>query len=63
MSSPYSRTSDLLQSPSIRCFDSHPMMKVSRKRETRVRLWTQFAKEDIQGNQDMIPSKHVAHQR
>ena len=63
MSSPYSRTSNLLQSPSIRCFDGHPMMKVSHKRETRIRFWTQSAYEDNRGNQDVIPLGHVAHQR
>ena len=63
MSSPYSGTSDLLQSPSMKCFDGHPKMKVSYKRERRVCLWTQSTDNDIQGNQDVIPLEHVAHQR
>ena len=63
MSSPCYGTLDLLQSPSKGYFDSHPKMKVSHKRETRVRLWTQSADEDNWGNQDVIPLGHVAHQR
>ena len=47
MSSPYLGTSDLLQSLSMRCFDGHPMIKVSHERETRVRLWKQSVDEDI----------------
>jgi len=39
------------------------MKKVSHKSETEDRLWTQSSNLDIQGNQDEIPSKHVAHWR
>ena len=59
MSSPCYGTSDLLQSPSKRCFDGHPKIKVSYKRKTRVRLWTHSADEYIRGNQDEIPSERA----
>ena len=52
MSSPCPGTSDLLQSPSMRCFDNHPMKKVSHKRKTRVRLWTQATDKDNRGSQE-----------
>ena len=63
MSSPYSGTSDLLQNPSMRCFYDHPIKKVSHKSKTEDRLWTQSLDMDIQGNQDVIPPEHVAHQK
>ena len=63
MSSPYSGTLDLLQSPSMRCFGDHPMKKVSHKRVAEVHLWTQSLDVDIWANQDAIPSEQVAHRR
>ena len=46
----------------MRCFVDHPMKKVSHKRDIEVHLWTQSSDVDIRGNQDAIPSEHVAPQ-
>ena len=58
LSSPCLGISNLLQSSSMRCFGVHPI-KVSHKKETEVRLWTQSSNVDNWGNQDAIPTKHV----
>ena len=63
MLSPCLGASDLLQSPNMRCFGDHPMKKVSHKRETEVRLWTQSSDMDMRDNQDAIPSEHVVSQK
>ena len=62
MSSPCLGISDLLQNPSMRCFEAHPMWKVSYKKEIEVRHWTQFLDVDKRGNQDTIPAEHVVSQ-
>ena len=45
-----------MKSPSMRCFGDHLIKKVSHKRKTEVRLWTQSSDMDMKGNQDAIPS-------
>ena len=50
---------DLLQSLSMRCFGAYPMKKVSYRKETEVRPWTQSLDVDKRGNQDAIPVEHV----
>ena len=59
MSSLYSGTSNLLQSPSMKCFDDYPMKKMSHKRETKVHIWTYSVDEGNRGSQETPPSKRV----
>ena len=48
------RNLDLLQSLSMRCFGAYPMKKVSYRKETKVRPWTQSSDVDKWGNRDVI---------
>ena len=59
MSSPCLRISNLLQSPSMRCFGPQPMKKVSHRKETEVHPCTQSSDMDKWGNQDAIPMGRV----
>ena len=59
MSSLYLGISDLLQSPSMGCFDVHSIWRVSHRSETKFRLWTQSSDADKQGSQDALPVGRV----
>ena len=44
----------------MRCFDGHPMKKVSHRIKTTVRLWKLSSNAHNQGSQQTLPWEHVA---